>query len=237
MAFSCKGRVCPSCWARRTAETAADLVDRVLPVAPYRQWVLTFPWELRFLLAVEPEFLSETLRSCGASSSTSTYHRRRQSSPPRTQPTRPRTCGRKTTKIDRRGLPHRNGVSTRVACRLVHHPDPPSRTRPPTLRTRRAPPCAGWGPGSALPLAAKATLRRAFRLALIPPIRPSSSTLTDSSALVVLALTGPGAVGSSCAPALLTSRVLQATILGRLAPVPARPELPEALLDTRPGSG
>jgi hypothetical protein len=61
VAFSCKGRVCPSCWARRTAETAADLVDRVLPEAPYRQWVLTFPWELRFLLAVEPDFLSEML--------------------------------------------------------------------------------------------------------------------------------------------------------------------------------
>jgi len=61
VAFSCKGRVCPSCWGRRMAETAADLVDRVLPVAPYRQWVLTFPWELRFLLAVEPGFLSEML--------------------------------------------------------------------------------------------------------------------------------------------------------------------------------
>jgi hypothetical protein len=61
VAFSCKGRVCPSCWARRTAETAADLVDRVLPQAHYRQWVLTFPWELRFLLAVEPGFLSEML--------------------------------------------------------------------------------------------------------------------------------------------------------------------------------
>ncbi len=61
VAFSCKGRVCPSCWARRTAETAADLVDRVLPQAPYRQWVLTFPWDLRFLLAVEPDFLSEML--------------------------------------------------------------------------------------------------------------------------------------------------------------------------------
>jgi hypothetical protein len=33
----------------------------VLPQAPYRQWVLTFPWELRFLLAVEPDFLSEML--------------------------------------------------------------------------------------------------------------------------------------------------------------------------------
>lgn len=61
VAFSCKGRVCPSCWARRTAETAADLVDRVLPEGRYRQWVLTFPWGLRFLLAVEPNFLSEML--------------------------------------------------------------------------------------------------------------------------------------------------------------------------------
>jgi hypothetical protein len=41
--------------------TAADLVGRVLPEAPYRQWVLTFPWELRFRLAVEPDFLSEML--------------------------------------------------------------------------------------------------------------------------------------------------------------------------------
>jgi hypothetical protein len=61
LAFSCKGRICPSCWARRTAETAAHLVDRVLPEAPYRQWVLTLPWQIRFLLAVDHEFLSEML--------------------------------------------------------------------------------------------------------------------------------------------------------------------------------
>jgi len=61
LAFSCKGRICPSCWARRTADTAAHLVDRVLPEAPYRQWVLTFPWQIRFLLAVDHEFLSEML--------------------------------------------------------------------------------------------------------------------------------------------------------------------------------
>jgi len=59
VAFSCKGRVCPSCWARRTADTAAHLVDRVLPQAPYRQWVLTFPWELRFHLAMDGKLLSE----------------------------------------------------------------------------------------------------------------------------------------------------------------------------------
>ena len=62
VAFSCKGRLCPSCWARKAADTAAHLVDRVLPEAPYRQWVLTFPWELRFLLAMDRKFLSEMLR-------------------------------------------------------------------------------------------------------------------------------------------------------------------------------
>jgi hypothetical protein len=41
VAFSCKGRaVCPSCGARRMAETAALLVDEVLPERPLRQWVL-----------------------------------------------------------------------------------------------------------------------------------------------------------------------------------------------------
>ena len=62
VAFSCKGRLCPSCWARKAADTAAHLVDRVLPEAQYRQWVLTFPWEIRFLLAMDRKFLSEMLR-------------------------------------------------------------------------------------------------------------------------------------------------------------------------------
>jgi hypothetical protein len=57
--FSCKGRVCPSCWSRRASDIAAWLVDEILPEAPYRQWVLTFPWELRFLLAMNPAFLTE----------------------------------------------------------------------------------------------------------------------------------------------------------------------------------
>ena len=39
VAFSCKGRgVCPSCNARRMAETAAHLVDHVVPPLPVRQW-------------------------------------------------------------------------------------------------------------------------------------------------------------------------------------------------------
>ncbi len=62
-AFSCKTRVCPSCCARRAAETAATLVDELLPEAEYRQWVLTFPWALRFRLAVDGRLFSSMLRS------------------------------------------------------------------------------------------------------------------------------------------------------------------------------
>ena len=63
IAFSCKGRICPSCWARRMGDTAAHLVDRVLPMADYRQWVLTFPWELRLTLAMNRGLFSEMLRT------------------------------------------------------------------------------------------------------------------------------------------------------------------------------
>ncbi len=39
VAFSCKRRgFCPSCGARRMSETAAHLVDTVLPMKPIRQW-------------------------------------------------------------------------------------------------------------------------------------------------------------------------------------------------------
>jgi hypothetical protein len=41
VAFSCKRRgFCPSCGGRRMADTAAHLVDRVLPDVPIRQWVV-----------------------------------------------------------------------------------------------------------------------------------------------------------------------------------------------------
>ncbi len=50
--FSCKRRgFCPSCGGRRMAEQAAHLVDRVLPRVPVRQWVLSLPHRLRYLLA------------------------------------------------------------------------------------------------------------------------------------------------------------------------------------------
>src|SRR5262245_5455801 len=50
--FSCKGRgFCPSCGGRRMTESAARLVDEVLPRVPVRQWVLSLPYRLRYLLA------------------------------------------------------------------------------------------------------------------------------------------------------------------------------------------
>ena len=36
-------------------------IDNVLPDAPVRQWVLSFPWPLRFLFAREPKALSRCL--------------------------------------------------------------------------------------------------------------------------------------------------------------------------------
>jgi hypothetical protein len=63
VAFSCKGRLCPSCTGRRMSDIAAFLVDDLLPDAPYRQWVLTFPWMLRFRLAVDRPLFSALVRA------------------------------------------------------------------------------------------------------------------------------------------------------------------------------
>jgi hypothetical protein len=50
--FSCKGRgFCPSCGGRRMAERAAHIVDHVLPDVSIRQWVLSLPYRLRYMLA------------------------------------------------------------------------------------------------------------------------------------------------------------------------------------------
>ncbi|MEO8445776.1 MAG: transposase, partial [Gammaproteobacteria bacterium] len=62
VAFSCKRRgFCPSCGERRMVETAALLVDEVLPRQPLRQWVLSVPFPLRFLLATEPAAVTVVL--------------------------------------------------------------------------------------------------------------------------------------------------------------------------------
>jgi Putative transposase/Transposase zinc-binding domain len=63
VAFSCKKRgFCPSCGARRMVETAAHLVDHIIPRAPVRQWVLSFPIPLRLLFAAHPELLTPVLQ-------------------------------------------------------------------------------------------------------------------------------------------------------------------------------
>jgi hypothetical protein len=43
------------------AETAIHLVDEVLPIKPIRQWVLSFPIQIRLLLAVRPKIMTEIL--------------------------------------------------------------------------------------------------------------------------------------------------------------------------------
>jgi Transposase zinc-binding domain/Putative transposase len=63
VAFSCKRcGFCPSCGARRMAQTAAHLVDHVFPRVPVRQWVLSLPIPLRLLLAAQPQLLTPVLR-------------------------------------------------------------------------------------------------------------------------------------------------------------------------------
>jgi hypothetical protein len=56
VALSCtrKGG-CPARNARRTAETAAHVVDQVFPPLQVRQWVLSVPKRLRYFLSGEPE--------------------------------------------------------------------------------------------------------------------------------------------------------------------------------------
>ncbi len=61
--FSCKRRgFCPSCGARRMAQTAAHLVDHVNPLVPVRQWVLSLPIPLRLLVAAQPKLVTPVLQ-------------------------------------------------------------------------------------------------------------------------------------------------------------------------------
>jgi Putative transposase/Transposase zinc-binding domain len=63
--FSCKGRgFCPTCGGRRMAERAAQLVDHVLPDVPIRQWVLSLPYRLRYLLAWDHGLCREVVAVC-----------------------------------------------------------------------------------------------------------------------------------------------------------------------------
>ena len=63
VAFSCKRRgFCPSCGARRMAQTASHLVYHVIPHVPVRQWVLSLPIPLRLLLAAQPKLVTLVLQ-------------------------------------------------------------------------------------------------------------------------------------------------------------------------------
>lgn len=58
VAFSCKRRgFCGSCMVRRMNETAAQLVDLVIPQIPSCQWVLSLPAPLRFLVSYDSKAL------------------------------------------------------------------------------------------------------------------------------------------------------------------------------------
>jgi len=61
--FSCKSRgVCCSCGGRRMSDTAAHLVDRVIPDVPVRQWVLSVPYALRYRKAFDTELVGRLLK-------------------------------------------------------------------------------------------------------------------------------------------------------------------------------
>jgi len=63
VAFSCKNRgFCPSCCAKRMSETASHLVDNVLPLVPYRQFVISFPIPMRYWLNSNKKLFSKIKR-------------------------------------------------------------------------------------------------------------------------------------------------------------------------------
>lgn len=62
VAWSCKRRgFCPSCIGRRMSDSAAHLVDEVLPKVPIRQWVCSLPWQLRYAMGYDAKLCSAVL--------------------------------------------------------------------------------------------------------------------------------------------------------------------------------
>ena len=60
--YSCKGRsICPACVSRRMADCASHLVDHVLPVAPYRQWTLSLPYDVRLRIGYDKKRVGDVL--------------------------------------------------------------------------------------------------------------------------------------------------------------------------------
>ena len=86
VAYSCKARaVCPSCTGRRMSELAAHLLDQVLPEVPIRQWVLSLPHKVRYLLARH----SDLAREVGGIFTRAVHRAQRSRVPHRTHPTGP----------------------------------------------------------------------------------------------------------------------------------------------------
>jgi hypothetical protein len=60
LAFSYKRRgFCRSCAGRRMAQTAAHLVERVIPWVSTRQWVVSVPVPLRYWMAASQELTAK----------------------------------------------------------------------------------------------------------------------------------------------------------------------------------
>ncbi|MBF0363875.1 MAG: transposase [Oligoflexia bacterium] len=62
VAFSCKTRgICSVCGARRMLDTSKHLVENVFPIGQIRQWVISFPFQIRYILAYNKEMLNKLL--------------------------------------------------------------------------------------------------------------------------------------------------------------------------------
>jgi hypothetical protein len=68
----------PSCGGRRMADTAAWLVDRVLPWVPYRQWVLSLPFALRYRMAYDSALMTAICKAFAGGVFSEYYRRARQ---------------------------------------------------------------------------------------------------------------------------------------------------------------
>jgi len=55
-------RFLPELLCKRMTESAAQLVDTVLPRQPMRQWVLSVPYPLRLLFASQPLVMGAALK-------------------------------------------------------------------------------------------------------------------------------------------------------------------------------
>ena len=64
IAFSCKSRsgLCASCATRRMVDVVTHLCEHVIPDVPVRQWVMTVPPPVRYVLAYNSELLTAVIR-------------------------------------------------------------------------------------------------------------------------------------------------------------------------------